>query len=36
MSQVKSQRLTQIFLFLLRMALFVSIGIALHNAQTRP
>ena len=31
---LKSQKLTKIFLFLLRMALFVSIGIVLHTAQT--
>ena len=34
MTQVKTHKRTQIFLFLLRMALFVSIGIVLHNSQT--
>lgn len=34
MSQTKNHRRTQIFLFLLRMALFVSIGIVLHGSQS--
>ncbi len=33
MNQTKIHRRTQIFLFLLRMALFVMIGIMLHSAQ---
>lgn len=33
MNQLKTHRRTQIFLFLLRMALFVTIGVMLHSAQ---